>query len=218
MDAQPSPDGDELRARAYLRALRVRPFGHQDPPMPHEPDRRPVTPTRVIPAGAPLPARAPQPGEAPPWRNQPPAPPAPPTIPPPRHPWPPTPAPGPLEVRVTLDLAVPPEPDPEPSLWARLWDAVVTWRMIGALLLALTPWAGGHSPVSAWAATLHQARAEAGVAAAYVIAGVALAAAFALDRRTGRFLPRLLLVTALIGSLGVFAWYDPILLLTGVRP
>lgn len=28
MSAQPSPDGDELRARAYLRALHVRPFGH----------------------------------------------------------------------------------------------------------------------------------------------------------------------------------------------
>ncbi|MFB7461271.1 hypothetical protein [Streptomyces sp. NPDC056188] len=60
---------DELRARAYLRALHARPFGHQDPPMPE--DRRPATSTRVIPAGARLPERPPEPGEAPPWRTPP---------------------------------------------------------------------------------------------------------------------------------------------------
>src|SRR5690606_32241444 len=63
---------DERRIRVFLRALGARPFGHQDPAM-HEPDHRHVTPTRIIPAGAPLPARPPEPGEAPPWRSRRPA-------------------------------------------------------------------------------------------------------------------------------------------------
>ncbi|MFE7954398.1 hypothetical protein [Streptomyces sp. NPDC057413] len=217
MGARPSADGDELRARRYLRRLGARPLGHQEPTM-HEPESRPVTPTRIIPAGAPLPARPPEPGEAPPWRTPPPPPP-PPAMPDP-PPVPPDPEPRPVEVRHVHEMVLTwadtdPEPDP---WWARLWDRVFTWRMGGAILAALTPWAGGHSPVGAWADTLHQARTEASVGAAYVIAGVAVGAAWALDRRTGRWLPRFLLVTATVGSLGVLAWYDPILLLTGVHP
>lgn len=205
MGAQPSPGGDELRARAYLRRLRARPFGHQEPPMPHEPEPRPVTPTRIIPAGTPLPARPPEPGEVPPWRTPPP-----PAAPQPKPDPPPT--PGPIEVHVTLA----PVPIPEPARWARLWDRIATWRMAGALLAALTPWAGGESPVGLWSHTVHQARTEAGIGAAYVIAGVAIGAAWALDRHTGRAVPRFLLVTASLGALGVLHWWDPILMLTGV--
>jgi len=215
MAAQPRPDVDELRIRHYLRTLRARPLGHQEPAM-TDPQPRPITPTRVIPAGAPLPARAPEPGEAPPWRTPPPPPPV---VPPPA-PWPPpAPPPGPIEVRVTVDLTPvhEPEPEPEPRLWERLWDRLVTWRMAVAILAALLPWAGGQSPVGIWSHTVHQARTEAGIGAAYVIAGVAIAAAWGLDRHTGRVLPRFLLVTALLGSLGVLHWYDPILLLTGVH-
>ncbi|MDX3681385.1 hypothetical protein [Streptomyces scabiei] len=212
MGAQPSPGGDELRARHYLHRLGARPIGHQEPPMPD--NNRPVLPTRIIPAGAPLPARPPEPGEAPPWRT-PPAPP-PPVI-PPAAPWPPpAPTPGPIEVRVTVAPAPIPEPDPAPGPWARLWDRLVTWRMISAILAALLPWANGQSPVGIWSHTVHQARTEAGIAAAYVIATVALTAAWALDRRTGRWLPRFLLVTASLGALGVLHWWDPILALTGV--
>lgn len=214
------PEPDERRARYLLARLGARPFGHsQDAPKrtPMTDDCRPITPTRVIPAGAPLPARAPDPGEAPPWRTPPPPPP--PVI-PPAAPWPPpAPPPGPIEVRVTVDLApIPePEPEPEPGLWARLWDWLVTWRMISAILAALLPWAAGQSPVGIWSHTVHQARAEAGVGAAYVIAAVALAAAWGLDRHTGRWVPRALLVTASLGAFGVLHWYDPILLITGVH-
>ncbi|GGV68910.1 hypothetical protein GCM10010294_25130 [Streptomyces griseoloalbus] len=205
------PDGQELRTRYYLRRLGARPLGHQESPVPD----RPITPSRIIPAGAPLPARSPEPGEAPPWRMPPPPPPAPPAPPPP---WPgPPPPPGPIEVRVTLVPPVPvPEPEPEPGLWARLWDRLATWRMAGALLAAVTPWMGGDSPVGAWSHTVHQARTEAGIEAAYVIATVAVTAAWVLDRRTGRALPRFLLVTASLGAFGVLHWWDPILLLTGV--
>ncbi|MDX3019878.1 hypothetical protein [Streptomyces acidiscabies] len=211
MTAQPPPGGDELRTRHHLRRLGARPFGHQDNPMP---DRRPVTPTRIIPAGAPLPERAPEPGEIPPWRTPP--------APPPTPPAPPPPPPAPIEVRhvhVHEVLLVTPEPEEPPPLWARIWDwaweRLVTWRMLLAILAAFIPWTGGRSPVGAWAHTLHQARTEAGIGTAYFIAGIALAAAWTLNR-TGRAFPRFLLVTALLGSLGVLDWYDPITALTGV--
>jgi hypothetical protein len=68
-----------------------------------------------------------------------------------------------------------------------------------------------------WSHTVHQARTEAGIAAAYVIAAVALTAAWALDRYSGRWIPRFLLVTASLGALGVLHWYDPITALTGVH-
>ncbi|WP_338683909.1 hypothetical protein QD712_25740 [Streptomyces acidiscabies] len=210
MSAQPSPDGDELRARHHLRRLGARPLGHQEPLMPAPHDRRPVTPTRIIPAGAPLPDRPPEPGEIPPWRTPPAPPPAP----------PPPPPPAPVEVRhVHIHEVVVVTPEPEeapPSLWARLWDWLVTWRMLAAIIAALTPWADGRSPVGIWADVLHQARTEASIGGAYVIATVALAAAWGLDRHTGRAFPRFLLVTALAGSVGVFDWYDPITALTGV--
>ncbi|MFF7870503.1 hypothetical protein ACFZCT_29090 [Streptomyces qaidamensis] len=161
--------------------------------MPHD-DRRPVTPTRVIPAGAPLPARPPEPGEA-------------------------DPGPRIVEVRHIHEvLLVSPDPDPEPRprLWERLWELLFTWRMLVAILAAVVPWIGGQSPVGVWSHTVHQARAEAGIGAAYVIAGVALAAAWALDRHTGRAVPRALLITASLGAFGVLHWWDPILALTGV--
>ncbi|MFD5002203.1 hypothetical protein ACFWMV_04775 [Streptomyces mutabilis] len=197
---------DEQRVRVFLRALGARPFGHQEPPV-REPAPRPVTPTRVIPVGAPLPARAPEPGEAPPWRTPPPPPP------------PPAPEPRPVEVRHVHEIVLTspePDPDPDPPLWSRLWDRLITWRMIAAILAAITPWAAGQSPVGLWSHTVHQARTDAGVLAAYVIAGVALTCAWALDRRTGRVIPRFLLVTASLGAFGVVSWYDPVLFLTGV--
>lgn len=179
--------------------------------------RRPVIPTRVIPAGAPLPARPPEPGEAPPWRTPPPPPPV---VPPP-VPLPAAPEPRPLVVQHVHEIVVTvadPDPEPGPRWWQQVWDRLFTWRMLAAILAAVTPWAGGRSPVGIWAHTLHQARSEASIGGAYVIAAVALTAAWALDRHTGRLVPRFLLVTALLGSLGVLNWFDPILALTGVHP
>jgi hypothetical protein len=151
--------------------------------------------------------------------DTPPPPPPPPANPGPL-PVPPDPEPRTVEVRHVHEiLLTSPDPDPEPSprLWERLWDLLVTWRMIVAIIAALTPWARGRSPVGIWAHTLHQARTEAGIGAAYVIAGVAIAAAWGLDRHTGRAVPRFLLATALVGGLGVLNWFDPILALTGVH-
>lgn len=212
-----SQGGDELRARAYLRALHARPFGHQDPAMTSQPAPRPVTPTRIIPAGVPLPPGPPAPGAVPPWRTPPPPPPPPPAPAPPA-PVPAAPAPAVVRhVHEVVLMAPEPEPDRPPRLWQRLWDWLFTWRMVAAILAALLPWAGGRSPVGIWAHTVHQARTEAGVGAAYVIAGVAIAAAWGLDRHTGRTVPRFLLITALLGAPGVLDWYDALTLLTGVH-
>ena len=222
MGAQPSPGGDELRARHYLRHLGARPFGHQEPPMPHD-DRRPVTPTRVIPAGAALPARPPEPGEAPPWRMPPPPPPPPAA--PASMPVAPDPGARIVEVRhVHQVILTSPDPDPEPRprLWERLWERLFTWRMVVAILAAVVPWVNGQSPVGLWSHTVHLARTESGILAAYTIAGVALVATWAIDHHSSppgqpsRALPRFLLVTALLGAFGVLHWWDPILMLTGV--
>ncbi|KMS71325.1 hypothetical protein ACH49_24800 [Streptomyces leeuwenhoekii] len=136
--------------------------------------------------------------------------------------WPDLPPPpsGPIQVHVTVDLAPASEPEPAPPWWARAWDyladRLLTWRMAVAVTLAVTPWAGGQSPVGLWSRTVHAAREEASIGAAYVIAGVAIGAAWALDRYTGRAVPRALLVTASLGATGVLHWWDPVLMLTGV--
>ncbi|MEV8600465.1 hypothetical protein AB0465_11365 [Streptomyces griseoviridis] len=220
------PEPDEERVRYLLARLGARPVGHTVRTSMHRPVPRPVTPTRIIPAGAPLPARPPEAGEIPPWRAPQPAPPAAPPPPPPPAPVTPTAAPPPppptppVVHHVHQVVLVPPEDPPPPRLWARLWDALVTWRLLGAVLLALLPWLGGRSPVSAWGHTVHQARTEAGILAAYVTASLAVTLTWLWDRQTKhrRFLPRFAFVTALLGSLGVLSWVDPITLLTGVTP
>lgn len=203
--AEPGPD--ERRVRHLLARLGVRPLGHTAPTKDASVSDQPIMPKRTIPPSAPLPDRPPQPGEAPPWRTPPTA----------RDSRPEPPPPDPPEVRVTVDLGVPAEPEPEPERWwSRVWDRIVTWRMLCAILAALLPWLNGQSPVGAWSHTVQQARTEAGVPAAYIIAGAALTAAWTLDRRTGRVVPRFLLVTTSLGALGVLNWWDPFLLLTGV--
>ncbi|MFF3643399.1 hypothetical protein [Streptomyces sp. NPDC002564] len=182
---------------------------------------RPIIPTRIIPASTPLPDRPPAPGEAPPWHSAPApvAPPPPPTAPAPvpHYPDPP----HAVEVHHVHDIVLTwAEPEPDPPLWTRawdwLWERLVTWRMLVAVLVALAPWIGGQSPVGLWSHTVHQARTEAGITAAYIIATVAVAAAWSLDHHTGRAIPRALLVTATVGAVGVLDWWDPIQLLTGV--
>ncbi|WP_245876963.1 hypothetical protein [Streptomyces uncialis] len=193
---------DEQRARHYLQLLGAHPLGHQEPTM----TDRPITPARIIPAGAPLPARSPEPGEVPPWREPPPPPPGPPA------------APGPIVHRVQVELVFP-EPDPDPpGLLSRLWDWLCDWRLLTAVTAAVVPWMAGDSPVTAWAHTLAECRTEAGTTAAYVLAISAAGGAWALDRHTGRWFPRLLLVTAVIGSTGAISLFDPITALTGVSP
>ncbi|MEW2302005.1 hypothetical protein AB0958_18865 [Streptomyces sp. NPDC006655] len=220
MSREPGPD--ERRVRYLLARLGARPLGHSHDRTSTMTDQ-PIIPTRIIPSGAPLPARAPQRGEIPPWRTAvappppaPPAPPPPPVVPPVPDPVPVPPDPQPLVVRHVHEMVLP-EPERGPRLWERLWDAIVTWRLLIAVLAALFPWAYGRSPVGIWAHTLHQARTEAGVLPAYTIAGVALTAAWAINRRNDRVVPRFLFVTALIGAFGVFEWFDAITLITGVH-
>lgn len=217
MGAQPRPGGDELRIRAYLRALHARPFGHQEPAMPDE--QRPITPTRVIPAGVDLPARAPEPGEAPPWRTPPPV--RPPD--PPSGPWPAAPPPGPIEVRVTVDLAPPDEPEPEPeaSHWSRMWDAVTgrisPWKAVLALFAAVfpIPWTG-YSAAVTWHYMITEARAL-HVGFGYALAfGTFALAVNKLVRGKGGTVCLFFCATTLIGLFGAMSWYDPIHWLTGV--
>ncbi|QHC16879.1 hypothetical protein GR131_16285 [Streptomyces sp. GF20] len=175
---------------------------------------QPITPSQIIPAGQPLPPRPPDPND-PPWHQR--------KAPVPPAPWAPGPAapadpPPPIQVYVTVDLT--PGEEPPPSTRTQravdwLWDRCTDWKLLSAVLAALAPWLNGTSPVGAWAATLHDARTEAGLPAAYLIAAVALAAAWAINRR-GRWLGRFAFTTALLGATGVLDLYDLVLLLTGV--
>lgn len=225
MPAQPSLGGDELRIRALLRALHVRPFGHQEPTVPdQQPERRTVTPTRVIPAGADLPARPPEPGEAPPWRTPPPPPP-PPAAPPPL-PVQPAPEPQPVEIRhvheVVLTWPDPdPEPDPQPGRWERAWSTLTGrisgWKALIALAAAVLPipWTG-YSAAVTWHYTVSEARGM-NVGFGYGLAfGTFLLAAHRLVGRGGAVALFFCAVT-FIGLFGAMSWYDPIQWLTGVH-
>ncbi|MBP8532375.1 hypothetical protein [Streptomyces sp. MK37H] len=176
----------------------------------------PIIPARVYPAGTPLPPAAgapPQPPLGPdfipPWRAAPPPPPA--KVPPPAA----------IEVHhVHTHIVVAPEPELEgPSIWERLADWIRPRQTIIGLAAAVVPYpAYGHSLATAWAATLSDARDTGSIGAAYALAGVALTIALLINRRRHTWWARALLATAVIGGTGALGWYDPITLLTGVRP
>lgn len=177
---------------------------------------KPITPTRIIPPGAPLPARPPEDGETPPWR---PAPPPPPAVPPPAPaPPPPPPAPMEVEVRITFDPWAEPEPEPEPW-WHGLLRIARPWKICAALLAALLPIPGvGHSLGTVWAYTVHQSRTEVGPLWAYGLAIAPALIAARIVHRTGSLRALVLLAISLVGITGALDWWDPIALLTGVRP
>lgn len=186
-----------------------------------EPDRRPVTPTRVIPAGADLPARAPEPGEAPPWRTPPPPPP----IAPPPLPVPPDPQPRTVEVRHVHDIRVTladPDPEPDPSrrerLTAWLGAYIKPWQAVIALALALLPIPGvGYSAATIWHYTVGEARDGFGAGWGYAFGLIPLALAItAIVRKGGSPLRLFALTVTFIGSFAAFSWYDPVQFLTGV--
>ncbi|GHI91725.1 hypothetical protein [Streptomyces olivaceus] len=217
MSAQPSLGGDELRARAYLRALSARPFGHQEPAV-NEP--RPVTPTRIIPAGAPLPERPPEHDEIPPWWQKPePPPPAAPPPPPARI----DPEPGPVEVRHTHEITLTwATPDPEPSRWERLtgWFGryVRPWHAVIGITAAVVPIPGvGYSAATVWNYTVGLGRESFGVGWGYALGLIPLLLAVTVIARHGGSPLRLFaLAVTLVGALASFSWYDPIQFLTGV--
>ncbi|MER6103605.1 hypothetical protein ABT115_15105 [Streptomyces sp. NPDC001832] len=191
---------------------------------------RPITPTRIIPASAPLPERGPEPGEVPPWRAAP-APPAPPAapVPPPAAPpaVPPPPPPvqqifipqGPVEVHVTLQ-----PPEPEPTRWERFTSWIGQfgrpWQICGALTLALLPIPGvGYSIATTWAFAVSETRDMWGQGAGYTLALTPLAWALLRIYYCGGTIRRLLvLAVALVGLTGAIHLYDPVTWITGVRP
>ncbi|MEU0675457.1 hypothetical protein ABZ330_21700 [Streptomyces sp. NPDC006172] len=125
----------------------------------------PITPTRIIPAGESLPAPAapPAPPPIPPappasWWDRPAAPPPPPQ--PPAVPVTPE-----IVVHTTVYLPVPDEPAPEPGV--RWWH---TFRPVYNLVCA----AAGSPLAAQWADVLADARTEASLAGAWVIALVPL--------------------------------------------
>ncbi|MEU5716578.1 hypothetical protein AB0G71_12435 [Streptomyces sp. NPDC020403] len=183
---------------------------------------RPITPTRIIPAGAPLPNRGPLPGEIPPWREAP-------TTPPPPPPTRPTavatPAPAPLPApQVHVHVVIPYEEPPEPTRRERLWAWLRTigrpWQVCGALALALVPIPGvGYSIATIWAYTVGEARTEWGQGTGYALACTPLAIAVIRITRGGGTLRRLLLLAvSLVGLAGAIDLYDPVTWITGVHP
>ncbi|MFJ8883627.1 hypothetical protein ACIRJR_09455 [Streptomyces sp. NPDC102402] len=182
---------------------------------------RPIIPTRIIPAGAPLPDRGPLPGELPPWWK----PPTPP-VPPPAATPPPAPAPAPLPVpvpQVHVHLVAPYYEAPEPTRRERLWAWVRTigrpWQVCGALFLAFLPIVGGDSVATLWASVVTEARAEGGQSAGYALALTPLAIAVIRITTDGGTLKRLLLLAiSLVGLAGAIDLYDPVTWITGVRP
>lgn len=192
--------------------------------MSYAPEPRPVTPTRIVAAGAPLPARLPEPDEAPPWRA--PTPPPPPAAPNP-PPVQPDPDPPVTEVRhvheVILTSPDPdPQPDPQPGLGARAWSAAVggisNWRVLLALFAAVTPipWTG-YSAAVTWHYTITEARAmHQGFGYALAFGAFALAV-HKLTRRRGGAACMFFLAVSFVGLFGAMSWYDPIQWLTGVH-
>ncbi|MFJ3705048.1 MULTISPECIES: hypothetical protein [unclassified Streptomyces] len=183
---------------------------------------KPITPTRIIPAGAPLPDRGPLPGELPPWWQAP-APPPPP--PPPAVVAPPAPAPPPppdpqihLHHHLLIPYVAPPEPTRRERLWAWLRTIGRPWQACGALLLAVVPVPGvDHSAASIWAYSVGQARAEWGAQQGYALAAVPLGWAILRAVKHGPTLRRLWLgVIGVFGLIGAIDLFDIVTLLTGV--
>ncbi|MGW1463858.1 hypothetical protein ACWCPT_05820 [Streptomyces sp. NPDC002308] len=186
---------------------------------------RPIIPTRIIPAGAPLPDRGPLLGEIPPWWRTP-APAAPPVPPPPPTTTvpPPAPAPAPLPApQVHVHVVLPYEPPPEPTRRQRLWAWVRTigkpWQLGGAIGLAFLPLLGGDSIATLWASCVTEARAEAGQGAAYTLACTPLfIAVVRVTTGGGTVLRLLLLAVSIVGLAGAINLYDPVTWITGVHP
>lgn len=190
---------------------------------------KPVTPTRIIPAGQAIPTAPPLPPaphdaeDLPPWRT---AAPRPRSSPPPDDPPPPS-APETAqggEQRVVVEVCYPPpeteqpadEPHQQFSLaWARQYAH--PWRSLIGAALALLPIPGvGYSAATIWAYTVGESR-QYGIGWAYVLALGSVLLAGAADYRRARIRTRFFLVVAFIGCFGAIDWYDPITFLTGVH-
>ncbi|MFF5285208.1 hypothetical protein [Streptomyces sp. NPDC013171] len=203
---------------------------------------RPIIPTRIIPAGAPLPDRPPNPDDIPPWRAPAPAPPhsgahpsAHPAPDPPRTrphptahpPHPPHPSahphfepahPSTIEVRLTYEPFYV-EPEPAPSLWDRIRSIAPVWKIAAALAAAAFPIPGvGYSLGGVWAYCVSEARTEVGVTWAYGLALVPLCISGRVVKHTRSLRALFVCSICLIGVTGAVHLYDPVTALTGVHP
>ncbi len=124
-----------------------------------------------------------------------------------------------MHVHVTIEQKAP-EPEPEPGLWQRIRDLIEPqlrpWQTLTAATAALLPLFSGESAATLWSAAMADCRTEATIGAAYLLAGIAVLTTGFLDHRTGRWLPRALTITTLVGGFGALDWFDPITLVTGV--
>lgn len=180
-----------------------------------------VTPTRIIPAGAPLPARSPEADEVPPWHTPPPPPPIAPTP----LPDPPDPEPRTVEVRHVHEIILTspdPDPEPDPSRWERagtwLGQTIRPWHAVIGLALAVLPIPHvGYSAATVWHYTVGLARDEWGIGAGYAFGLIPLTLAITvLVRRGGSPLRLFALAVTFIGAFASLSWYDPVQILTGV--
>lgn len=124
---------------------------------------------------------------------------------------------------------VPPPGPPPPSRAAppaaddgeRRWDLsrLLRWPYarpsVGAVV-ALVPWFGGYSPATWWGSVLTQARTEAGVGAAWVIAAVGFGVSAVLVNRRRTWPAYGLLTCAFVGTVAMAHPYDIIQFVTGV--
>lgn len=190
---------------------------------------KPITPTRIIPAGAALPARAPRDDELPPWWEHPapatPPPPPPPVVPPTPVSVPAPEPPADRPIHVVVALAQPYfEPGPEPTRRERLtaWLAQYgsPWHAAAALAAAVAPiLPNGYSLATTWQYTVAETRDIWGPGWGYGLGGGALALIVYRITRTGGGPVRLLLLAVTgIGVLGAIDLFDPITALTGVHP
>ncbi|WP_425832609.1 hypothetical protein [Streptomyces fractus] len=100
--------------------------------------------------------------------------------------------------------------------WSWLWQWLRPWDTFTAGAVSVLPLFNGWSLATGWARVLHDMRADT-IGGAYTTAALAVAATHLLDLKRRRWLLRLALITAVIGSLGVLDWFDPITFVTGVH-
>ncbi len=123
--------------------------------------------------------------------------------------------------------ALPPDPPgPPPGTATATGEPAWEWRRLlhwpyarpaigGAV--ALIPWFAGYSAATKWGAVLSQARTEAGVGAAWCIAGVGFAVTAVLVHRRRTWVVYSLLTCAFIGTVAMASPFDIVTFFTGVH-
>lgn len=106
--------------------------------------------------------------------------------------------------------------DQEPQWdWRRLLHWPYVRPAVGAVV-ALIPWFGGYSAATKWGSILSQARTEAGIGAAWVIAAVGFGTAAVIVNRRRGWPSYGLLTCAFIGTVAMASPFDIVTFFTGV--